>query len=107
MQGDTAKTTVSTTVEHFRETARGAQVYNGKSETSGEAMSRYCQHCDQEVEPTTEYSTALLVVLLLFGIGPGLLYYLYAKLIKSSRCPLCNGTSWGRPDDDEDDEADE
>lgn len=64
-------------------------------------MSRYCQHCEQDIEPASQYSTLLLVVLLFFGIGPGILYYLYAKLIKSARCPLCNGTNFGRPDDDD------
>lgn len=43
------------------------------------------------VEPQKKLSAGLLVVLLLCGICPGVIYY----LATSKTCPMCNSTNWG------------
>ncbi|KKK41129.1 MAG: hypothetical protein Lokiarch_45730 [Candidatus Lokiarchaeum sp. GC14_75] len=52
---------------------------------------KYCNNCKQMVQPQKNYSTGLLIILLIcFGI-PGIIYY----LIKKKTCPMCNSTNWG------------
>ncbi len=55
---------------------------------------KYCNNCKQMVEPEKKWSAILLIILLILGIVPGLLYILYIAL-KKARCPMCNSTNWG------------
>jgi len=53
---------------------------------------KYCNNCKQLVEPQKNYSTGLLLILLLCcGIFPGIIYY----LILEKKCSMCNSTNWG------------
>jgi len=52
---------------------------------------RYCKNCKQNVEPHKKLSTALLVLLLICGIIPGVIYY----VVVPETCPMCNSRNWG------------
>ena len=54
---------------------------------------RYCNNCEQMVEPKKHFSAGILLVLLLLGLIPGIIYY----LLKSKTCPICNSENWGIP----------
>ncbi|KKM05064.1 hypothetical protein LCGC14_1757930 [marine sediment metagenome] len=53
---------------------------------------KYCNNCRQLVDPQKNYSTGLLLILLLCcGFIPGIIYY----LILVKKCPMCNSSNWG------------
>jgi hypothetical protein len=54
---------------------------------------KYCNNCKQMVEPKKDLNAALLIILLICGVIPGLIYY----LVKKKSCPMCNSTNWGVP----------
>ncbi len=56
---------------------------------------KYCNNCKQMVEPTKKWSVVFLLILLVLGILPGILYLIYV-LFKAKRCPICNSTNWGK-----------
>lgn len=47
----------------------------------------FCPNCCQNVVAIPSYSMVALILLLLCGIIPGLLYYLWKK---DKRCPICH-----------------
>ena len=54
---------------------------------------RYCNNCNQTVEPKKNVSVIALVLLLLFLILPGIIYLIYC-LVQKGKCPICNSTNW-------------
>lgn len=68
-------------------------------------MSKYCTNCGQEVSPEKKFSGTVFVILLLFAGVPGILYYLWVKIVRSGRCPQCKGQNWGRPESETTPEA--
>jgi len=54
---------------------------------------KWCALCNRAVVPERDLSTGALLVLLLFGILPGLIYY----AIKSKTCPICKHDNWVAP----------
>lgn len=52
---------------------------------------RYCNNCKQMVEPRKHLNVGVLLVLLLFGIIGGIIYY----CVTPSTCPMCNSENWG------------
>ena len=52
---------------------------------------RYCINCKQKVEPKRHFNMAILFILLLLGIIPGVIYY----IILGKKCPMCNSDNWG------------
>ena len=57
---------------------------------------RYCKNCEQIVEPKRHFNMAILFILLLLGIIPGIIYY----VILGKSCPMCNSENWGIPNKD-------
>jgi len=58
---------------------------------------KYCGNCKQWITPTKDISTLLLIILLLFGLFPGIIYY----LVKPKVCPMCNSQNWTIPPKEE------
>lgn len=52
---------------------------------------KYCNNCKQLVDPQKKFSTGLLILLLICGVVPGIIYY----VVKKKTCPMCNSTNWG------------
>jgi hypothetical protein len=52
---------------------------------------KYCKNCEQTVEPKRHFNVAILFILLLLGIIPGIIYY----IIVGKSCPMCNSNNWG------------
>ncbi|MCW3974789.1 MAG: hypothetical protein NWE86_00910 [Candidatus Bathyarchaeota archaeon] len=50
---------------------------------------KYCNNCQQNVEPKKGFSWVGFI----FGLG---FFYLLYYMMKSSRCPMCNSTNWGK-----------
>lgn len=57
---------------------------------------RWCTNCNKGVFPERKFSVGALVILLLIGIIPGLLYY----ALKNKVCPICSKSDWGVPPKD-------
>lgn len=55
---------------------------------------KYCNNCEQMVEPQKEFSALWFIFLLILGIVPGVIYLIY-YLLKSKKCPMCSSTNWG------------
>ena len=56
---------------------------------------RYCNNCNQTVEPKNYVSGWVLALLLLFLILPGIIYLIYCLVQKGKgKCPICNGENW-------------
>lgn len=49
----------------------------------------YCPNCHQNVQTVPQYNIVALVLLLLCGIIPGLIYYIWKK---DRECPMCKTT---------------
>ena len=49
----------------------------------------YCPNCKQNVTIKPQYNLVALILLLLCGIIPGLIYYV---LKKDNECPICRTT---------------
>lgn len=60
-------------------------------------MSKYCENCEQQVQPTSDYSTTVLLILLVLGIFPGILYGISVVIFGDKKCPQCNDTNWRQP----------
>ena len=59
---------------------------------------KYCKNCKQTVEPKRHFNMAILFILILLGIVPGIIYY----VLVGKSCPMCNSNNWGlknEPDD--------
>lgn len=54
---------------------------------------RWCIHCKRGVFPERKFSVGALLILLLIGILPGLIYY----ALVSKKCPICSNANWGIP----------
>lgn len=54
---------------------------------------KYCAICEKTVWPERNFSVGALVVLLLLGIIPGLIYY----AVKNKTCPICKHDQWAVP----------
>lgn len=52
---------------------------------------RWCTHCEKGVFPERKFSVGALLILLLIGILPGLIYY----ALVSKKCPICSKADWG------------
>lgn len=66
-----------------------------KSESKKQAQSvyknqKYCAICEKNVFPERDFSTGALLILLLLGIIPGLIYY----AVKNKTCPICKHDQW-------------
>ncbi len=65
-----------------------------KVETSSlHFQEKWCIHCKKGVFPERKLSVGALVLLLLIGIIPGLIYYALTEKV----CPICNKHHWGVP----------
>jgi len=54
---------------------------------------KWCGLCDRAVVPERDFSTGALLILLLLGILPGLIYY----AVKNKTCPICKHDNWVKP----------
>ena len=54
---------------------------------------KYCAICEKSVFPERDFSTGALLILLLLGIIPGLIYY----AVKNKTCPICKHDQWEVP----------
>jgi len=54
---------------------------------------KYCGNCKRWVTPKREMSVLALVILLILGIIPGIIYLIY-YLLKPKVCPMCNSQNW-------------
>lgn len=52
---------------------------------------RWCRNCKKGVFPERQFSLGALIILLIIGILPGLIYY----ALISKKCPICNRSDWG------------
>lgn len=52
---------------------------------------RYCPYCKRMVRPIKFLSWGWLVVLLILGLVPGILYLILWALFKARECPICRG----------------
>ena len=55
---------------------------------------KYCNNCNQTVNPKKNVSYIALVLLLLFLIIPGIIYLIYCLLVQNGKCPICGGKNW-------------
>lgn len=51
---------------------------------------KYCSICEKVVWPERNFSVGALLVLLMLGIIPGLIYY----AVKNKTCPICKHDQW-------------
>lgn len=51
---------------------------------------KFCAICEKSVFPERDFSTGALLILLLLGILPGLIYY----AVKNKTCPICKHDQW-------------
>lgn len=51
---------------------------------------KYCTICEKSVYPERDFNTGALLILLLLGIIPGLVYY----AVKNKTCPICKHDKW-------------
>jgi hypothetical protein len=58
---------------------------------------RFCVYCERYVTPERDFSVGALLILLLLGIIPGIIYY----FLKAAVCPICKHHQWTFPEDDE------
>ncbi len=58
---------------------------------------KFCAYCQRLMRPERDFSVGALVVLLLIGIIPGLIYY----FLKAPVCPICKHSQWQIPPDEE------
>jgi hypothetical protein len=58
---------------------------------------RFCAYCERHVTPERDFSVGALLILLLLGIIPGIIYY----FLKAPVCPICKHHQWEIPPDDE------
>lgn len=54
---------------------------------------KYCNNCNQTVEPQKKFNVCLFIVLLFTFVG-WLLYIVYYAC-KRGKCPMCNSKNWG------------
>lgn len=52
---------------------------------------KYCTICEKMVCAERDFSKTALVILLVIGIIPGLIYF----AVKNKTCPICKNTQWG------------
>jgi len=53
---------------------------------------KYCGFCKRYVTPK-KYNGVLLVLLFLFFIIPGIIYFIYCAA-SGGRCPICSSKNW-------------
>lgn len=58
---------------------------------------KYCAYCQRLMRPERDFSVGALIVLLLIGIIPGIIYY----FLKAPVCPICKHSQWQIPPDEE------
>ena len=58
---------------------------------------KYCAFCERSIRPERDFSVGALIVLLLIGIIPGIIYY----FLKAPVCPICKHSQWQIPPDEE------
>ena len=58
---------------------------------------RFCAYCERYVTPERDFSVGALLILLLLGIIPGIIYY----FLKAPVCAICKHHQWTFPEDDE------
>lgn len=68
---------------------------------------KYCNNCEQHVEPDGKVNWLIFILLFLFMGVPGIVYLLYCVLLKSKSCPQCGASNWGAPKDHEDEGEEE
>jgi len=61
---------------------------------------KYCNNCEQNVEPEGKVNWLIFAVLFLFAIVPGMFYLLYCFTFKSKTCPQCGATNFSAADRD-------
>lgn len=54
------------------------------------SFAKFCTNCKKKVYPKKTFSWGVLLILLLIGIIPGILYY----ALKNENCPNCNQADW-------------
>ena len=57
---------------------------------------KYCTICEKMVWAERDFNTGALLILLVIGIIPGLIYY----AVKNKTCPICKHANWGIPPED-------
>jgi len=68
---------------------------------------KYCDNCDQHVEPDGRINWIILIILLIFAFFPGLIYLMYCLIVKDKSCPQCGAANWGEPEAEEEEEEEE
>ncbi len=58
---------------------------------------KYCNNCQQLVEPKKNVSIIGLIILLLLFLVPGIIYLIYC-LVQQPKCPMCKSQNWGIAD---------
>ena len=54
---------------------------------------KYCNNCEQYVEPTKKFNVCLFIILLFTLVG--WFVYLIYYFCKTKKCPMCNSKNWG------------
>jgi len=54
---------------------------------------KYCESCNQNVEPSKKFSIAWFLINCLWIIGGGV-YLIYFIFFKKKTCPICNGNNF-------------
>lgn len=57
---------------------------------------KYCMDCKQWVTPKEGANILIALILLLFGILPAIIYWVWASK-GAGECPICGGENWGQP----------
>lgn len=50
---------------------------------------KYCPLCERKVEPVKKVNWIVFIILLLIGVVPGIIYFVYYLLKPKTRCPVC------------------
>lgn len=61
---------------------------------------KYCNNCEQNVEPDGKVNWVIFALLFLFAFVPGLIYLFYCFVIKNKTCPQCGATNFSAPNHD-------
>lgn len=54
---------------------------------------KYCGNCKQWVTTTKGPSIIITILLLIFGIIPGIIYVVWAAT-RGGKCPMCGSQNW-------------
>ena len=55
---------------------------------------KYCNNCEQTVEPRKKFNVCVFILLFCFTFI-GWIFYLIYYACKKGKCPMCNSKNWG------------